>query len=79
MKKPLKPLRSKVLKLCEKQNGLCALCGKPMSLKRGDINMATIDHIIPRSVLHRISYHPKKNHQAACKICNFAKGDNFRG
>lgn len=54
-------------KIYEKQNGLCAYCGRRRSRKR-----MTIDHIIP---LSKGGTDDMDNLQCTCKMCNYLKED----
>ena len=66
-------------RLWAEQNGLCALCGKPMPATRADVAHATLwkkwrptfDHIIARG---RGGSDTPENLQLAHAICNKKKG-----
>ena len=57
----------------EEQSGCCAYCGEDMTLDLGYGNTATIDHIIPKAVLH---IKGEYNEVAACSDCNNYKSDH---
>lgn len=52
----------------EQGNGICALCGRPISKER-----FTIDHILP---LNRGGSNELSNLQISCEFCNKLKGDS---
>lgn len=52
----------------EQGNGICALCGRPISKER-----FTIDHILP---LNRGGSNDLSNLQISCEFCNKLKGDS---
>jgi 5-methylcytosine-specific restriction endonuclease McrA len=59
--------------LLRKHAGLCAICREPVSLRLGDRNYATVDHVIPVSKGGRDA---PDNWQLACMPCNQAKADS---
>lgn len=64
--------KEKKEKLIRKQNGLCALCNNPISLKgKGDL-APSLDHIIPKSQGGWATY---KNLRLVHRICNSVRGN----
>jgi len=55
-------------KKAKKQNGMCALCGKPMG------NDVTLDHVVPLALGGEDHW---ENVQAAHGGCNRTKGDGL--
>jgi len=64
--------KRQLVELFEKQAGKCAYCHDEMTLRLGQPNTATKDHIIPKSKF-RIS--DTFNLVAACNQCNSLKSD----
>lgn len=60
--------KSRLARCLARQNGLCALCGKPITEGEG-----TIDHVVPLS--KGGSPNSTSNLQAAHWTCNNARGD----
>lgn len=73
--------------LMREQNGLCYLCGMPMTLVNGLANTITVDHRIPKARRPKMDRpHPKEERgnitAGACASCNNLKWhlteDEFR-
>lgn len=73
-----------IKELIDRDNGICALCGKPIDINDGHwangvwytgLNYPTIDHIIPMS---KGGSHTWNNVQLAHMICNSSKSDKLR-
>ncbi|MAP95312.1 MAG: HNH endonuclease [Ponticaulis sp.] len=84
MSQPFKPVPTELFEtLWEHQQGLCALCAKPMPKHRFELAHArlwakwrpTYDHIIPRSKGGR---DVPDNLQLAHAICNKIKGNRIK-
>ena len=65
--------KPKLVVLFNKQAGRCAFSGESMTLDLGKPNTATIDHVIPKSVIGRLL--PNYNEVAVCYWVNQAKKD----
>ena len=59
--------------LCERDHGICAICGKPVNMETDACNneYGSIDHIIP---LAKGGTHTWDNVQLAHRVCNSKKG-----
>lgn len=68
-----KKRREKRLELFEKQNRLCAECGKRMTLEPDLPNSCTLGHKIINKMACRKNDDPR-NLQAECWECNYKKG-----
>ena len=62
----------KLVSYFNEQSGACAYCHEDMTLKLGEPNTATIDHVIPRS---QGGKKQEFNEVAACSECNRLKSD----
>jgi 5-methylcytosine-specific restriction endonuclease McrA len=62
----------KIIDYFVEQKGLCAYCFNKMTLKLGEPNTASIDHVIPRAVG---GLSDKFNEVAACVTCNNQKAN----
>lgn len=60
--------------LFNKQAGKCAYTGVDMTLDRGHPHTATIDHVIPKSVVGGRAFR-EYNHVACCDWVNQLKSD----
>ena len=60
-------------RLREKQGNRCYYCGEV--LQDGGDNPATLDHVIPRSLVRSIKQYIPDNHVIACYNCNQKKAD----
>lgn len=65
--------KPRIVMLFNKQAGRCAFSGEEMTLELGRSNTATIDHIIPKSVIGKLL--PSYNEVAVCNWVNHAKRD----
>lgn len=63
--------RKKLTKLFNQQAGICPYCMEDMTLEKGFISTATLDHIIPKM---RGGKDLNNNLLAACSQCNHKKG-----
>ncbi len=61
-----------IIRLFEEQNGKCAYCGTDMTLKLGERNTVTKDHVVPRS---KGGPTEAWNLVASCATCNCRKSD----
>ena len=59
-------------RLYNEQSGLCAYCFNQMTMRLGQDNTCTIDHVIPKS---KGGDHGLVNSVAACAQCNHSKSD----
>lgn len=64
--------KQSIYRLFNEQSGLCAYCGKEMTLHLGKPNTITRDHVIPRS---KGGPTEAWNLYGACLTCNSRKGD----
>lgn len=64
------PTPRMIVRMFDRQNGLCFYCSGGMTLVRGQATSATRDHIIPQ----RKGGSGPENIVAACWSCNNAKG-----
>lgn len=67
--------KGRIVELFNKQSGICFYCREKMilELEGADKKMATIDHIIPKSVIGKSVR--AFNEVAACFECNHKKAD----
>ena len=77
--------RNRLIRLCESQNWRCCYCGVRLDISANDgpsdpDNMATRDHVVPRSETRSLPHKVKikicqDNLVASCCKCNKLRGD----
>jgi 5-methylcytosine-specific restriction endonuclease McrA len=68
----MKERNGPIVDLFNEQAGFCCYCSKKMTLKKGGRDMATVEHIIPKS---RGGEDKPSNWAAAHGICNWERGN----